>query len=74
MSDNSKQARCKDVTWNLNMDANGRVSTADAQLAVLMDIRDALHDVSQKLDGWGWIGDKLRKIEQNTSKRKYIKK
>lgn len=39
--------RKKDADWLLNLDANGRVSTSDAQLAVLMDIRDELKKLNK---------------------------
>lgn len=42
-------ARKKNAQWLLNVDANNKVSTDDAQLAVLMDIRDELQQINRML-------------------------
>ena len=42
--------RNKNAQWRLNVDANGVCYTPDAQLAVLMDIRDELQGIRRRLD------------------------
>jgi hypothetical protein len=58
--------RQKDANWKLNVNANGTVSTEQAQLAVLMDIRDRL-DVLRCSDFLS-IPWKLQRIDENTRK------
>lgn len=41
--------RRRNVEWKLNVDSNGCVSMDDAQLAVLMDIRDELQKLNRLL-------------------------
>lgn len=44
--------RKKNVNWKLHVYENGSVPHHDANLAVLMDIRDELQAVNRKLDCW----------------------
>jgi hypothetical protein len=46
---NQIDRRRKNGNWMLNPDARGCVTTQDAQLAVLMDIRDELQRINQFL-------------------------
>lgn len=64
--------RSKDVSWLLNVNANGKVPTLDAQLAVLMDIRDEMKRLNEVLHCHNFLNmpSKLERIARNTSKPK----
>lgn len=62
--------RRKDANWILNIDPEGKVSTEDARLAVLMDIRDELKRLNTLLHCGNFmaIPHYLDKIRLNTRK------
>lgn len=62
--------RKKDANWSLNILPSGNVSTDDAQLAVLMDIRDELKILNRLLQCKNFIDIpfKLEAIKRNTTK------
>lgn len=64
--------RQKDAQWQLNLSATGTVTTADAQLAVLMDVRDELKLLNALLrcDNFLAIPRKLDDIRRNTAKKR----
>lgn len=69
--------RKKDANWSLNVRPDGNVaSMADAQLAVLMDIRDELKKLNQLLYCTNFmdIPLKLDAIRKNTTKPRKAKK
>lgn len=68
--------RKKDANWLLNLNVNGTVPTCDAQLAVLMDIRDELKKLNWLLscENFLQIPALLRMIRANTAKPKKQKK
>jgi hypothetical protein len=75
--------RSKDVRWRLNVSDQGTVSTNDAQLAVLMDIRDELQAANRTLNAIERqvccrnataVPRILRKIEENTQRKSRAKK
>ncbi len=68
--------RSRDVSWTLNLLPSGRVSTDDAQLAVLMDIRDELKRLNSLLHCGNFmrIPRILDRISANTHKPKKRKK
>ena len=72
MSDTRK----KDANWRLNVDNNGRVSNDDAQLAVLMDIRDELKRLNSLLhcQNFQAIPRILKRVSANTYERKHNRK
>lgn len=68
MSDRRK----KDAHWLLNVQADDTVSTSDAQLAVLMDLRDELKRLNLLLYCRNFTGipHTLKAIERQTKRRK----
>jgi hypothetical protein len=67
--------RRKNTDWALNPNADGTVPHADAELAVLMDIRDELKLVNQKLavlqcPNFLAIPHTLKRISRNTTKKR----
>jgi hypothetical protein len=64
--------RRKDINWKLNVSHDGGVTTLEAQLAVLMDIRDELKRLNNRLycTEVGEIPRILRRISANTHKPK----
>lgn len=71
--------RKKNANWNLNVDSAGRVSNADAQLAVLMDIRDELqalnrlancYRIPRALDAMHELGVEARRKKRNAAKKR----
>lgn len=70
--------KTKDWDWGLSPDANGKYDFPAAQLAVLMDIRDELKIVSQRLSVLGCsnflaIPRTLKRISRNTAKPRKAK-
>lgn len=67
-------ARKKDISWNCGED--GSTSLDQAQLAVLMDIRDELKDLNRLLrcENFLRIPRELRDIRRAVQKRKYTKR
>ena len=64
--------RKKDTNWALKIDGNGYTTTPDAQLAVLMDIRDELKQLNRLLHcpNFTRMPYALDRIRLNTKKRK----
>lgn len=71
--------RKKNVTWSLNVNPNGTVSNGDAQLAVLMDIRDELqtirnlaqcYRIPRALDAMHELGVDARRKKRNAAKKR----
>lgn len=64
--------RRKDQNWLLNVNTDGTVPTSDAQLAVLMDIREELKLMNLRLQCSEFISipKKLDRIARNTAKPK----
>lgn len=62
--------RKKDVNWRLNVNANGTCLTSDAQLAVLMDLRDELKRLNSVLHCVNFLDvpRRLARIARNTAK------
>lgn len=64
-------ARFKDANWNLTTTSNGSVQTWEqAQLAVMMDLRDELKRLNSLLycPNFTGIPTVLRSIQRNTSR------
>lgn len=68
--------RHKDVDWGMSRNLNGTLSYDQAQLAVLMDIRDEMKRLNQLLycSHFQAIPYKLDRISANTHKPKRRKK
>jgi hypothetical protein len=71
--------RCKNGNWQLNNLGNGNVSNGDAQLAVLMDIRDELQSLNRlancyriprALDAMHEMGVDLRRKKRAAAKKR----
>jgi hypothetical protein len=64
--------RRKDVNWRLNELPSGNAPTDDAQLAVLMDIRDELKRLNSVLHCTNFLAipSKLDAIRRNTAKKR----
>jgi hypothetical protein len=64
--------RHKDVTWGMERNLNGTLSYDQAQLAVLMDIRDEMKRLNQLLHCNNFMGIpyKLDRISANTHRPK----
>ncbi len=62
----------RDVTWKLTPHPNGNYSHSDAELAVMMDIRDELKSLNRLLQCPNFldIPKRLRKIDRNTARRR----
>lgn len=60
--------RQKDSQWQLNLNADGTVNTDNAQLAVLMDLRDELKKLNRVFECVNFleIPQVLRTIARNT--------
>lgn len=75
----SQDLRCKDIRWNIHRDAYGRVEWEAVTVAVLMDIRDELKLMNERLSvlrcpDFIAIPRILREIRRNTTKPKRRKK
>lgn len=68
--------RKKDTNWLLNVLPNGSCPTGDAQLSVLMDLRDELKSLNGVLHCPNFLDIPriLRQVRRNTAKPKPKKK
>ncbi len=68
--------RFKDINWDLANGAGNIATWQNVQIAVLMDIRDELKRLNAAIYCPNFIAipSLLRKISENTKKRKYKKK
>ena len=69
-------ARKKDRNWTIRTNLDGTTPSDDAHLAVLMDIRDELKLLNQRMYCWEVteIPRTLKRIARNTSKPRKRKK
>jgi len=74
--------KCADVAWSIDQTRPGIVSNVDAQLAVLMDIRDELqtlrrlaqcYRLPRALDACIELGAEARRKKRAAAKRKAAK-
>jgi hypothetical protein len=67
---NMTDTRKKNGDWSIKPDASGSYSYDQAQLAVLMDIRDELHRLNALLHCHSFVGipNTLKRISRNTAK------
>lgn len=63
--------RCKNEEWSLKPGESGNYSFDAAQLAVLMDLRDELHQLNALLQGHRFqrLPDDIRQIERRLAKK-----
>lgn len=65
-------ARCRDYNWRVSNDGSNALSVEHAILAVLMDVRDELKLMNQRLQcrETQMIPKYLRDIRRNTTRKK----